>query len=1307
MRETSPDITLLSSTVGCQTVSPLKDVISTECQTDPVVPQRLPARCTTQTAAPARVQGIVMPNIQGKVEVPTGCTQASNPVQAAYSQSVPSILQTKRREVVARQLDMQSQQGQASMQVMPKQPTSAHHTTQQYPTNMLQAVGYNNATGYQNSTLNVAQGRTSQSTATGQFAQATNQFANITSLLTTPMSDNHTLTGSNSSAYAGVHNVGNRTNAVNISSLSTQQPLQPDKSNQNTGQRLNLNTVTLTQLLAQNQLLAHNSSLSNKTLSPAQSTLYNSRPAQSVATQQQHYNQQQSTPACASQISANARSAIHDKTIAVLQYINERRRQIAAMQSLRNSQQLLGTSLSSSMAYSQAATPQHTRGIPLQHQVSQSQVSQAAQLHAQTNLASFRNSQQPFGTSLSSNMAYSQVATPHNTGRPPLQHQVLQCQASQATQLHAQPNPASVRDSQQLGTFPPSRIAHNHQVVTQQYKERLPLQHHVLQPDASQAQLHAQPKPASVQQNNVSSMIRQQSGQNLSSTRTSNSNNDLGTRLLENALERRARSHVEAQSLYSEVQLVYNELQKSLNECTSVGKENQRSSSQSPRPLDNQLDQLQASTNPPSNEQRPGSIPVSSISAQRPVHCHTPANQFQLDDTSQVSASQTITEMPHSNGNVSVATEKCSVRFSQETNPCVPMDVASGNENGSSRLSSSERTDLNSSKQQTSRRFSTDKDPYKVPPKTPSGALEDTVKRLLALQNKIARTEHVSDEGHSSSSALAESTDGTSQVVNPTESWQSEQELATNGEINLNNPTEDTSISPASEKILNTDLDKRQQVDETASSVLDQNKIATENEIEHFPITEGEKQDSAVGDGQENKDRDGADTLATCSPGLNNKSPGEDKQVTDNDDVYIDLMSPVIPRMAAARRVRSSSDVHTTGDVDDIDTSNSRMDVSIQSVDIADHNIENDPELSQSKDKGEQTLEDGQQESGSLCSKGPSADADCNQQEDGNGTVRREQEDVVSNQEHVPLSSEDATEEMQLEEDIQASLASTAVRAVDDSTKQASCSTKPQGMTSYHLVEEQLATETSNSHGDPPAPVPAVPSTHLKSEPSSGSCMGGIVQMDNKTGKKEQHEKCELNPEAIPKQDFVCLNGTFLEAPTVGEIERVKPPSLKLEKGLEQNIPCSLVKRNVDGSNVSRILVDSNKNVEWDKKNTVANSEPSQQPLNTATLPVPRLALRVVNGNTVIMWDLPPENNVTATSFFEVFVYLVNKDGRSWQNNGGQWIKIGQMKSMPLPMACTIRHLIQKKVVYFFIVRAVGHDGVPGPFSKPCCVACS
>ena len=501
---------------------------------------------------------------------------------------------------------------------------------------------------------------------------------------------------------------------------------------------------------------------------------------------------------------------------------------------------------------------------------------------------------------------------------------------------------------------------------------------------------------------------------------------------------------------------------------------------------------------------------------------------------------------------------------------------------------------------------------------------------------------------------------------------------------------------------------------EPASSVPEGNGSATEVDIENFPATDGEEQDSANCEEQDNIVSDRQDSSPCSSKRIEeteNKAYSPDAEHNNSSqDIYVDLMSPIIPRMAAARRVRADSDAHTAKDLCGVDTCTSSIDVPpTQNVNSDDHNMECGPEPKQGSNDREQIVKDALREDVAACATVPFVDVHCNQQEHGRDTVgNSEQENAVNDQEPVPLSSGDIMENMQLEQDIQVSSSGTIVTSSSGSivtalpaAQQAPCNAKIHKMPKPNIPEEQLSTELSDGQRDLPTPVPVL-NVNVKSEASDGPCMGGVALGNNKVDEGEQYQKYQLNRKAIPKQDFICLNSTVQKTPVAGDMDETKKTSLTLP--LPSSL-LSLVKKNVDEKRVCRVPVESKKNMTCNNTNTAINDEPSP-PLYTSPLPVPRIALRSMNGNTVIMWDLPPDNKITDISLFEVYVFLSNKDGRRLQQNQTcrRWIKVGQMKAMPLPMACTIRQVIQKNVLYYFSVRAVGNNELPGPFSEPCCV---
>lgn len=1296
IREPSPDVTILSFSTGCQTVDLANEMKSTACQTDPPLDVRVPATCTAQSAAPTRVQGIVMPNVQGRapVQVPN-YTRVSNPVQLLHSQT--PFQQQSAKVTVSQPLGVQSQQAHTNWQML------AFNLA-----NMGQTTGHNNVASSHATTLNSPQVRISQPTGAALYPQVPqNQFIPIS----TQISGNQSLVGYTQGSYSGVYQT--------YSTLSTQQATRPDTYNQSTGQRLNLNTGTLSPLFTQNQLLAHSSApLSHQTFPSAQGESHNSRPAQFVGALQ-HSTRQQTTPTSSLQISGSAQSSIRD---VILHLANGVRRQIntTTAESLRHPQQPLGASLPSGIVYNQVTAPQHKEGLSLQHQASPPVGSQVQQL------TSLRNSQQSLGAIPQSRVGYNQGTVPRQTVGLRTQHHVPQSEGSQAMPLTKTSSTSSGNAQNPLGTFPRQRVRYN-QVAASTQTEGLRKQHQVSQPEASQAHLHAQP----VQQNNVNRMTGQQSDKTSSSSRTSNTDNHLGDKLLENVLERR--------SLYSEVQLVYNELQKSLSEGKYPQK--QSTTTQNPRSLDHQMSKLPTSkSTPPINKQPPhaasSTYSVSSVSQQSSSYYRTAANQLPI----QVSPSESL-------GN---GTQKRLFHFSQEADSNIPNGASPGGADGSRRLGSS-AVRPTVGKDQKSSRHSVDNDPYKMPPKTPSGALEDVVKRLLTLQNEIARTENVSGTAPVSSNSLAESTDGASKADSTSESQGSKQtsgpsestassekdsskespqhysrnrECKSTESVSLNQgadtqglsknqhndnyccssgnqdkAAEDTSVSLSSHNVSNTDFDKMQTESEPPSSVRDGKNNTTEKEIGDFPATEGEEQESDNVHGQDNSVGEGQDSSSPRPSGLakgtENREP-QDSDDIENDnssqDIYAGLMSPIIPRMATARRARSLSDIHTTEDTCDVDISISSINSPVKNV-----NSE-DPEPKQTSDDKEQGFMDSQREGIRTCATLPSVDVHRNQNEHGSDTASNsEQENAVNDQQHAPLSSDVTMEEMQLEEDTQVS--STGGIAADlGDARQATCNTAIQEMPKTNLPEEQLSTELSEGQRDSPASVHVL-NSNVKLEASDGPCMGGVAQGNNKERKDEQYQKCQLNPKEIPKQNFVGLYSTSQETPIVGDFKEIKKALFTLP------LPSSLLKENVDEKGVSPDLVDSRTNVKFNNRNTAINNEPSP-PLNTSPLPVPRLALRIMNGNTLVMWDLPPGNNITDISVFEVYVFLRNKDGR-WQNRTDRWIKVGEMKAMPLPMGCTLRQVIQNDVIYSFIVRAVGKNGLPGPFSKPCSVSIS
>lgn len=129
----------------------------------------------------------------------------------------------------------------------------------------------------------------------------------------------------------------------------------------------------------------------------------------------------------------------------------------------------------------------------------------------------------------------------------------------------------------------------------------------------------------------------------------------------------------------------------------------------------------------------------------------------------------------------------------------------------------------------------------------------------------------------------------------------------------------------------------------------------------------------------------------------------------------------------------------------------------------------------------------------------------------------------------------------------------------------------------------------------------------------------------------------------------------------------------------------------VNGIDITGILVSSNKNHDQNEKENAVKSDSSQQHLTDgSTLPKPRIAVRSVDNDLMIMWDLPDNGNISEIEYFEL---------DSWSRSG-QWRKISKIKALRLPMGCTLKNVAPGKM-FRFRVRALSHGGVVGPFSEP------
>ena len=1210
---------------------------SSFCQTDPVVVPGLQPRSSTQNAVATRVQGIVMPSIQGKtpVQPPVSNPKPPNPSQVAHSQPIFGQLGTGMN---VRQVTFQPPpltQGQRSNDLMSKQLYTTSLDTR-YPVNIAQASGYNTV-GYQ----------TSGNIAASYHASVPNAVHSNSN--STPLQ----LPGSHQNAYHGNYVVWNKGSATNPSSNVLGHVPQQVRLNQSTGQSFS----------SLNQMLPYTSQ---------RSATFRSQ----FAGQQQRPNQ-----AIAGNVRFTSTFPNNEKTTPNQEVAHAHRNSVSLNQTYNRSSsststpaQYTGTQQHSA---SQQMNPRHLaqllRDSPRDVQMNirryndeiQRQITRQA---SKEWVPSSRRCEQPssslHGISRSIN---DQVATSQRVEGVPLQHGRIELYKGQTC------------------------IRLNHPPTAPNLTERVPVMSNLIAKDKEQMQ------------------------QNLSSSLSSNSFNIAQATPVDGNSDKRVQSHIQTLSHYGEVQAqrVYNESQgTSSNKSQPLNVVNEPHSYVTELPNSGQQSQLMISY---ANR-------VVSMSEQRSAP--TTANPPRHDAGNQLQSNQTSTDVAYSNRSLRGGTVERNVHFShdiasgsvhrnissgettvpkenissesrtwkttpnnQRNNPetadshSTDVDVGHGKEDLSSSICSSKfaSTQMDTSNQDdsTNQAF---KDPYKIPSKTPGGVLEETVQRLITLKNRIANSENSSENGCASANSNGESVVNVSKAV----SGQEDKERVEPQVV-------------ASEEL---DSDGK----EVTSSLEDDNSFQ---------------------------------------------------------DPYVNLMSPVIPRMTIPRRSRSLSQRRSLDDVGDV-SSASNVDCSSYGQGGSDENI--DPGASHElvgNEEGAKESARTEQESEVTFRTDPTDETDSRELENGTfggndqdhifseDTVVEEQQGTCSTKDHemyAPTDLECATSEpsrlslsVSNNEGLEQLLDSTPSDTVEespgscstkdqeiitstnsvfattgqskpfasvsssqqvvgtsatqyerlglptdiakeasvdlDNLEQGECSLMPQGKgceeeNNTCASEVNVFKEAVDTRSDTRGPF----STSLKVEASCNECMSASSKTDDKSD-AEEHGMCEMT-----------TKGQI--SPSVADMKLTKTQH-------SMNVPLPLGEKLEQSKEISNSLAKNGLNEESASPNRTIKSE------EINLLPIPQVALRLENGSTaILMWNVPPNSKVTDINSFEVFALMVTPDEQ--EKSLARWVKVGQLKAIKLPMACRIRRLLGKKAsLHHFIVRAIGNDGQTGPYSLP------
>lgn len=97
--------------------------------------------------------------------------------------------------------------------------------------------------------------------------------------------------------------------------------------------------------------------------------------------------------------------------------------------------------------------------------------------------------------------------------------------------------------------------------------------------------------------------------------------------------------------------------------------------------------------------------------------------------------------------------------------------------------------------------------------------------------------------------------------------------------------------------------------------------------------------------------------------------------------------------------------------------------------------------------------------------------------------------------------------------------------------------------------------------------------------------------------------------------------------------------------------------------------------------------------------PKPSVSIAVVTSGIVLSWNMVLEERHAPIMNYQLFAL---QDGGTVEN-AHQWKKIGVVKALPLPMACTLTQFLPGNK-YHFAVRATDETGRLGLFSDPCTI---
>lgn len=178
-----------------------------------------------------------------------------------------------------------------------------------------------------------------------------------------------------------------------------------------------------------------------------------------------------------------------------------------------------------------------------------------------------------------------------------------------------------------------------------------------------------------------------------------------------------------------------------------------------------------------------------------------------------------------------------------------------------------------------------------------------------------------------------------------------------------------------------------------------------------------------------------------------------------------------------------------------------------------------------------------------------------------------------------------------------------------------------------------------------------------------------------------------------------------MQQPPQGQ-EQVNAPQLTRERGTQRINLQSLCRPPIQSPGISSSDPRNEKHLQDAERTSVSNLVKTNNSSNDnenahKPLPKPSASIAVMDRGIVLSWNMEYDDTSIKIDNYELFAC---QDFNESKGQPIKWKKIGIVKALPLPMACTLTQFSSGSK-YCFSVRAVDEKERAGPFSDPCTVS--